>query len=119
MFVRRKFAELLYEEMKINDKIFVLVGDLGYGMFDKIKQDFPNRFKNVGAAEYLMVGMGIGLSFSGFIPILYSISPFLIYRPFELLKLYVNFENIPVKLIGSGRDYDYHIDGESHNATGI
>jgi transketolase C-terminal domain/subunit len=34
--------------------------------------------------------------------------------PFELLRNYVSPENIAVKLIGSGRDYDYSHDGISH-----
>ena len=41
-------------------------------------------------------------------------SSFILYRPFEFLRNYVNAENIPVKLIGSGRDKDYSHDGLSH-----
>jgi transketolase len=41
-------------------------------------------------------------------------SSFILYRPFEFLRNYVNAENIPVKLIGSGRDKDYEHDGMSH-----
>jgi transketolase len=41
-------------------------------------------------------------------------SSFLLYRPFEFLRNYVNAENVPVKLIGSGRDKDYSHDGLSH-----
>jgi transketolase len=61
-----------------------------------------------------MIGAGIGLAESGKIPICYSMSSFLLYRPFEFLRNYVNEEKIPVKLIGSGRDKDYSHDGFSH-----
>ena len=41
-------------------------------------------------------------------------SSFLLYRPFEFLRNYVNYERIPVKLLGSGRDKDYSHDGITH-----
>ena len=50
----------------------------------------------------------------GKIPICYSITPFLLYRPFELIRNYINHENIPVKLVGSGRGKDYDHDGFTH-----
>jgi transketolase len=112
--MRKLFANLLHKEMQKNDDIFLLSGDLGYGLLDEIKDNFPDRFYNVGAAEFLMVGVGIGLTESGKIPICYSITPFLLYRPFELLRTYINHENIPIKLAGSGRGREYSHDGISH-----
>ena len=112
--MRKKFSELLHKEMKSNRKIVLITGDLGYGLWDKIKLDFPDRFYNVGSAEQLMVGIGVGLSMEGYIPILYSITPFLLYRPFELIRNYINHEKIPVKLVGGGRDKDYGYLGFSH-----
>jgi transketolase len=61
-----------------------------------------------------MIGLGIGLAENNKIPICYSITPFLLYRPFEFIRNYINHENIPVKLVGSGRDKDYSHDGISH-----
>ena len=43
MSVRKTFVKLLHQEMKKNDKIVLVLGDLGYGHFDKIRQEFPNR----------------------------------------------------------------------------
>lgn len=100
--------------MAENEKIWVVTGDLGFGMFDKIRDNFPNRFLNVGSAEQTMMGIGIGLALEGKIPIVYSITPFLLYRPFETIRNYVNREKIPVKLIGSGRNKDYLNEGFSH-----
>lgn len=105
---------LLANEMRINSNILVLTADLGFGVLDTIKDQFPNRYFNVGAAEQLMIGAGIGIAQSGKIPVCYSMSSFLLYRPFEFLRNYVNAENVPVKLIGSGRDKDYSHDGFSH-----
>jgi transketolase len=108
---------LLLDGMTSNNNIFVITADLGFGVLDEISWNFPERFYNVGAAEQLMIGVGIGLAEEGKIPICYSMSSFLLYRPFEFLRNYVNHEKIPVKLIGSGRDYDYSHDGMSHWAA--
>lgn len=115
--MRREFGIALYEQMKINENIIVVTGDLGFGLFDRIRQDFPTRFFNVGAAEQTMMGIAVGLAMSGKIPFVYSITPFLIARPYETIRLYVNHESVPVKLIGSGRDKDYAHDGVSHDAS--
>lgn len=112
--MRGYFAHAVYQAMQKDDRIWVVTGDLGYGMWDKIKADFPKRFLNVGAAEQSMVGVGVGLALGGKIPVLYSITTFLLYRPFETIRNYINNEKIPVKLIGSGRDRDYAHDGMSH-----
>jgi transketolase len=112
--MRKECMNLLLEEMHNNENIIVITADLGFGLLDDIKNNFSDRFYNVGAAEQLMIGVGIGLAEEGKIPICYSMSSFVLYRPFEFLRNYVNAENIPVKLIGSGRDKDYSHDGLSH-----
>lgn len=112
--MRRDFAKILYDLMKKDDRIYLITADLGYGVLNDIRRDFPNRSTNVGSCEFLMVGMAIGLAQSGYIPICYSITPFLLYRPFELLRNYLNNEKTCVKLVGSGRDDDYSHDGFSH-----
>lgn len=103
--------------MEKDNRITLVVGDLGYHLFDRIREDFPDRFYNVGASESALLGTGAGLALEGRIPFLYSISPFLLWRPAETIRLYVDHEKIPVKLIGSGRDTDYSHDGFSHDAT--
>ena len=112
--MRGYFAFELYQQMLVNDKIWCLTGDLGFGVLDHIRDDFPARFLNCGAAEVAMMDIAVGLSLSGKIPFVYSITPFLIYRAFEVLRTYINHEKINVKLIGSGRDKDYEHDGISH-----
>lgn len=112
--MRGYFARCIYEEMKKNKDIYVVVNDLGYKMWDKIREDFPDRFINVGAAEQSLIGIGVGLALKNKIPIVYSITSFLLYRPFESIRNYLHYEKIPVKLIGSGRGKDYIHDGISH-----
>ena|SRR3990167_5717337 len=108
------FADTLYDEMKHNTNIFVLTADVGYGVLDDIKRDFPNRFINTGAAEQSLLDIGVGLAMAGKIPICYSITSFMLFRGFETIRNYINHEKIPVILVGRGRDKDYLDAGFSH-----
>ena len=117
--MRRTFQETLLKEMLDNDSIFLLTGDLGYKMFDSHFAAFPERAINIGAAEQAMLDIAVGLAHDGKIPFCYSITPFLIFRPFETIRTYINYEKVPVKLVGSGRDKDYEHDGMSHWASDV
>jgi transketolase len=112
--MRKTFAQLLYNKMLTNLDIYLITGDLGYGLWDKVKDDYPDRFYNVGSSEMAMMGAAIGLAMEGKIPYVYSITPFAIYRPFEMIRNYLDHENIPVNIIGGGRDKDYGYLGFSH-----
>lgn len=112
--MRRTFARILSQEMVQNQEIHVVLADVGYGMFDQIRDTFPDRFWNVGAAEQAAVGMAVGLALAGKTPIVYTITPFLLWRPAELIRNYLDQECVPVILVGSGRDRDYGDDGPTH-----
>lgn len=113
--IRGYFAFELYKQMQKNPDIWCVTGDLGYKMLDFIRADFPDRFVNVGAAEQTLLGVGVGLAMEGKIPFCYSITPFLLFRGAETIRNYINHEQIPVKLIGSGFENDYEHDGFSHH----
>jgi transketolase len=112
--MRNIFADMLLNEMKKNDKIIVITADIGYGILDTLRMTYPERVINVGSSEMLMVGIAVGLSYEGFLPICYTITSFLLYRPFEMIRNYINYENLNIKLVGSGRDKDYIHDGITH-----
>jgi transketolase len=112
--MRNTFATLLHEEMFRNTKARLITADLGYGILDKIRRDHWEASYNVGAAEQLMLGVAIGMAQEGLTPVCYSMSSFVLYRPFEFIRNYLNYENTNVKLVGSGRDQDYEHDGISH-----
>jgi transketolase len=115
--MRRKFAAELYNLMFTDNNIFLIVGDMGYGMLDRIKKEFPSRFINVGAAEQTMIDVAVGLTLEHKIAVVYTITSFLLFRPFEQIRNYVDHESIPVVLVGSGRGKDYSDAGFSHDAS--
>ena len=115
--MRGYFSGYLFNEMIDNKKIWLVTADLGYGVFDKIRDSFPERFLNTGAAEFAAAGICVGLAMEGYIPVFYSITTFGLYRPFEVWRNYVNKEKWPVKMAFSGRNKDYAHDGFSHDSS--
>lgn len=112
--MRKQFVDYLEQQVQSNPNIILVTADLGYGLFDSFKEKYPNNFVNCGSSEQLMLGMCVGLSYTGKIPIAYSITPFLVFRPMELIRNYVNRESLNIKLVASGRDKDYSHDGFTH-----
>lgn len=115
--MRRQFHPILLEYMRHDERIWLIVGDLGYKMFDSIKAEFPSRYVNVGAAEVTMMTVASGLTDEGLIPCVYSITPFALWTPAAVIRNYVNHEKSPVKIIGGGRGQDYAHDGFTHDAS--
>ena len=112
--MRKEFAAALYDFMSENSDAYLITGDLGFGLWDKIRNTYIDRFYNVGSSEMVMMGTAIGLAMENKIPFVYSITPFAIYRPFEMIRNYLDHEQIPVHIVGGGRDKDYGYLGFSH-----
>jgi len=113
---RGYFAYELHQQMKQNKDIYLVTADLGYKLFDAIRDDYPDRFFNLGASEQAMVGIAVGMTYRGKIPIVYSITNFVLFRPFEWIRNYIDHEKAPVILVGAGRDMDYKEDGWTHQS---
>ncbi len=109
--MRRRFGKVITELADRDENIIVLVGDIGYGVFDEFRKKHPDRFINLGICEQSMIGVCAGLSLEGLKPWVYTITPFLIERPFEQLKLDIDQQNVNVKLVGYA---DYSTLGPTH-----
>ena len=110
---RGYFGKALYEAMENDPDIFLLTEDLGYKLFDPHFEDFPDRCINTGAAEQAMLGIAVGLAQEHKKPFVYTITSFFL-RCAETISLYLDHENIPVRLVGSGVEDNYKHDGYSH-----
>lgn len=111
--MRREFHPFLLDHMRKNPRIHVISADLGFKMFDAIRDEFPSRFHNVAAAEQEMMCVAIGLAEEGLLSVTYTISSFY-WRAAEFIRNYVDHEKVVVKMIGGGRNLDYAHDGFTH-----
>jgi len=110
--MRRKFGKLINELAKKDEKIVLIVGDIGYGIFDDFRKNHPKKFFNFGICEQSLIGSAAGMALEGLKPWVYTITPFLIERPFEQIKLDIDQQNANVKLVGFA---DYPNLGPSHS----
>ena len=109
--MRRRFGTLINELAHKDDKVVLIVGDIGYGIFDDFREHHPKKFFNLGICEQSIIGVASGMSLEGLKPWVYTITPFLIERPFEQIKLDINQQNANVKLVGFA---DYPELGPTH-----
>ena len=110
--MRRRFGKVIDKIAKSDQKVVLLVGDIGYGIFDDFRKNHPKRFFNMGICEQSIISFASGLALEGLKPWVYTITPFLIERPFEQVKLDINQQNVNVKLVGFA---DYPTLGPSHS----
>jgi len=110
--MRRSFGKIITELADRDEKIYVIVGDIGYSVFDEYREKHPKRFINMGICEQSMIGVSAGMALEGLKPWVYTITPFLIERPFEQIKLDIDQQNTNVKLVGFA---DYPNLGPTHS----
>ena len=112
--MRITFAETLTELAAVDRRIVLLTADLGFEALDAFVSCHPDRFFNVGVAEQNMIGLATGLAEAGFIPFVYSIVPFAIFRAYEFIRNGPVQHNLPVRIVGVGAGFEYGSNGFSH-----
>lgn len=115
--MRTSFINQLIEEARQNDRIYLLVGDLGYHVVEPFAQEFPSRYMNVGIAEQNMAGIAAGLAMSGYNVYFYSIGNFPTLRCLEQIRNDIAYHNANVKVVAVGAGYAYGSLGATHQAT--
>lgn len=114
--MRNKFADAIYEIGKTNPKICALVADISpAGSMVKFREKFPERFVNCGVAEQAMIGIAAGMALKGMRPFCYTIATFSLYRPFEMVRDDLAYQNLPVTVIGMGAGVIYSTLGGTHH----
>ncbi|UCE00810.1 MAG: transketolase family protein [Chloroflexota bacterium] len=100
--MRDVFGEALLAVCQENPRVVVLDGDLGNSTkTELVRQNFPQRFFNIGIAESNLVGVGAGLAACNLIPWITSFSSFLLCNAYDQIRLAVALSNINAKILGS------------------
>ncbi len=115
--MRPTFIKTLVEEAEKNDKIWLLVADLGFGLVHPFQEKFPDRFINVGVAEQNMIGIATGLALEGKMVFCYSIANFPTMRCLEQIRNDVCYHNVNVVIVAGSTGVTYGELGSSHHAT--
>jgi transketolase len=115
--MRDTFSRALYQVAKADPRICIVVADISpAGSMAQYRQEFPERFMNVGVAEQAMIGICAGLAMRGMKPFAYTIATFTIYRPFEQIRVDLCYQNLPVTVVGIGGGVAYSVLGGTHHA---
>jgi transketolase len=107
----RELAELYRED----ERVVFITGDLGYKLFDPLREIDPARMINFGIREAGMIGFAAGLARSGMLPYVYSITPFITLRCLEQIKIDVCYNNNRVVITGVGGGFSYGANGPTHH----
>jgi transketolase len=100
-----------------DSRVFLVVGDLGFGVTEPFAKRFPKRYLNAGVAEQNMTGIAAGLALSGKIVFTYSIANFPILRCLEQIRNDVCYHHANVKVVAVGGGFAYGSLGATHHAT--
>ena len=115
--MRDEFVARLESLAAADKRIFLITGDLGFGVLDKFAKRFPRQFLNVGVAEQNMTGVATGLALEGRIVFTYSIANFPTLRCLEQIRNDAAYHEANVKVVAIGGGFSYGALGMSHHAT--
>jgi transketolase len=113
--VRSGFIKALMELAENDDRIFLLVGDVGYSLVEPFTEKFPDRFVNIGIAEQNMSGIATGLALSGRVVFTYSLANFPTLRCVEQIRNDICYHEANVKIVTSGAGLAYGALGPTHH----
>ncbi len=114
--MRNAFSEQLYIEAIKSKDVYVVVSDISpVGSMDDFSKKYPQRFLNVGVAEQSMIGIAAGLALNGKRVFAYTIATFSLYRPFEMIRVDLCYQNLPVTVVGMGAGVIYSTLGGTHH----
>ncbi len=113
--MRKRFAEFIKSKLNEREDLSVLLGDISVGLFLDHNENLPSRVYNVGILEQSMVSMAAGMSSRGYEVFVHTISPFIIERAFEQIKLDIAYNKNKVILVSANGPADYNKLGPTHH----
>lgn len=95
----------------------LVLADISSDYFREAMAKYPQRVINVGIMEQTAISLAAGYAMEGFHPIVHSIVPFVVERPFEQIKDDFCYQGLGGTLISIGASYDYGTDGMTHHGS--
>ena len=116
--MRKQFVKTVEDLMAQDERLVLLLGDIGVFGFRNAFKLYPERIYNIGVCEQAMISLAAGLAKEGLIPVLHSIAPFVVERCLEQLKIDLCYQDLPANIVGVGGSYDYTALGATHHCPG-
>ena len=113
--MRNTLLKAISEKIVEDDKLIVLLGDLGVFQMKKAMKEYPSRVLNFGIMEQTMIGFSAGIAKGNYYPIIYSITPFLVDRAYEQIKLDLIYNKNNALILSAGGSFDYSTLGPTHH----
>jgi len=113
--LRNEFVKVLTDLIQLNDRVFLMLGDIGVHGFRSVLSQHPRRAVNFGILEQSMIGVAAGLASEGMIPVIHTIAPFMIERAYEQIKIDLGYQRLSSNLVSVGGSYDYSALGPTHH----
>ena len=115
--MRDTFVKTLLEIAKKDKNVYIVTGDLGFGVLRPFWEELPDQIINAGIAEQNMTSIAAGLALQGKIVYTYSIGNFPTLRCIEQIRNDCAYHNANVKVVCVGGGFVYGSLGMSHHAT--
>ncbi len=115
--MRDTFVRTLLEIAKKDKNVYIITGDLGFGVLNPFWDQLPDQIINAGIAEQNMTSIAAGLAMQGKIVYTYSIGNFPTLRCIEQIRNDCAYHNANVKVVCVGGGFVYGSLGMSHHAT--
>ncbi len=116
--MRQQMIRTVSNIIRSDDKTALLLVDIGVWGFKDVLNQYPQRALNVGIFESGMISVAAGMSLRGITPIIYGISPFIVERGLEQIKLDFCYQKVGGNFITVGSSYDFSKLGASHHCPG-
>ncbi len=113
--MRRQFGKTLVRLAEKDSNIVLIIGDVKQDV-DEFCEKFPERFFNLGLTEQSIISIAAGMAMEGLRPVVYSLTPFVLERPFEQVKIDIDEQRLPVMLVGNA---DYPTHGPTHRPLNV
>jgi transketolase len=119
MTMRDAFIGTVCDRMATDESIFFLAADLGAPALDRIREQYPDRFINVGIAEQNLINVASGLGLEGYTVYTYAIAPFITMRAYEQVRVNLAVSSqirpVNVTMLGLGGGVSYQVSGPTHH----
>jgi transketolase len=113
--MRQQMGLTIEELFEQDERLALVLAEISTDFFRRLLREHPQRALNLGILEQTMISVAAGMAMEGFIPVVHSITPFLVERPFEQIKDDFCYQRLGGNFISTGGSYDYSTEGMTHH----